>query len=147
MFCGKKNSKKLEKIQERALRFVYNDVSSPYSDLLKRGNFLSLSALRIRFLAIEMYKCTNSLAPSYLCDLFKPRAIKYKLRDPHRLLQPEFNTIRFGYKSFTYYGSKLWNSLPPDIKDSDSLYIFKRRISLWCHSTKCDELIIDWQAI
>ena len=103
MFCGKKNSRKLEKIQERALRFVYNDKISPYIDLLRRGNFLSLSALRIRFLAIEMYKCTNSLAPSYLCDLFKPRAVKYNFRDPFRLIQPEFNTIRFGYKFFTYY--------------------------------------------
>ena len=94
-------------------------------------------------MAIEMYKCNNSLAPSYLCDLFKSRDSSYNLRDPYKLIQPEFNTIKFGYKSFTYYGSKLWNSLPPDIKGSCSLSIFKKRISKWCHSTNCDKLVIE----
>ena len=61
MFCGKRNSDKLEKLQERALRFVFSDYTRPYSDLLKHGNFLSLSALRIRYLAIEMFKCVHGL--------------------------------------------------------------------------------------
>ena len=43
MFCGKKNSEKLEKIQERALRFVYSDFKSDYSTLLRRDNMLSLA--------------------------------------------------------------------------------------------------------
>ena len=33
-FCNEKNSRKLEKIQERALRFVYDDFNSTYVDLL-----------------------------------------------------------------------------------------------------------------
>ena len=70
MFCGKRNSDKLEKLQERALRFVFSDYTRPYSDLLKHGNFLSLSALRIRYLAIEMFKCVHGLNPPYLNELF-----------------------------------------------------------------------------
>jgi hypothetical protein len=31
-FCTNKNSKKLEKVQERALRFVYEDYNSSYED-------------------------------------------------------------------------------------------------------------------
>ena len=66
MFCGKRNSEKLEKLQEMALRFVlFSDYTGLYNDLLKRGNFLSLSALRIRYLAIEMYKCMHGLNPPY----------------------------------------------------------------------------------
>ena len=33
-FCGKTNNKKLEKIQERSLRILYNDYDSTYKDLL-----------------------------------------------------------------------------------------------------------------
>jgi hypothetical protein len=33
-FCTEKNSKKLEKVQERALRFVYEDYNSSYEELL-----------------------------------------------------------------------------------------------------------------
>ncbi len=35
-FCGKVNTKKIEKIQERALRFMFNDKKSSYSSLLEK---------------------------------------------------------------------------------------------------------------
>ena len=37
-FCSESNSKKLEKIQERALRFVYDDFKSTYAELLTKAN-------------------------------------------------------------------------------------------------------------
>ena len=44
-FCGKTNNKKLEKIQERSLRILYNDYDSTYEDLLcnNRSSTLLLS--------------------------------------------------------------------------------------------------------
>ena len=145
MVCGKWNSDKLEKLQERTLCFVFSDYTSPYSDLLKRGNFLSLSALRIRYLAIEMYKCVHGLNPPYLNELFVSKYTHYNLRDSNRLQQPEFQTVRYGFKSFRYYGSKLWSSLPTDIKNSESLYHSKKNITQRCVSGKCDGFIIQWQ--
>jgi hypothetical protein len=35
-FCTEKNSKKLEKVQERAFRFVYEDYNSSYEELKKK---------------------------------------------------------------------------------------------------------------
>ena len=70
IFCGKRNSPKLERLQERALRFVFSDFTSTYEELLKRGNFLPLSIYRLKFLAIEVYKCLNNLNPPYPNDLF-----------------------------------------------------------------------------
>ena len=90
MFCGKRNSDKLAKLQERALRLVLSDYTSPYNDLLKRGKCLSLSALRIRYLGREMYKCVHALNPPYLNELFVSKDIRYNLRDSNRLQQPEF---------------------------------------------------------
>ena len=66
IFCGKRNSDKLEKLQERALRFIFSDYTSPYRELLKHGHFLSLFALRIRYLAIEMYKCVHGIHDIYI---------------------------------------------------------------------------------
>ena len=117
------------KLQERALRFVFSNYTSPYNDLLKRGNFLSLSALRIRYLAIEMYKCVHGLNPPYLNELFVSKDTRYNLCGSKRLQQPEFQTVRYGFKSFRYYGSKLWNSLPADVKHSENLYHFKKNIT------------------
>ena len=93
MFCGKTNLNKLEKLQERALRFVFRDTTSSYENILTRGDFLPLSQCRIRCLGIEVYKCFNGLNPDYLNNLFKQPCLKYELRDSHRLEQPKFNTI------------------------------------------------------
>ena len=134
MFCGKRNSDELEKLQERALCFVFSGYTSPYSDLLKRGNFLSLSALRIRYLAIKMYKCVHGLKPPYLNELFISKDTRYNFRDSNRLQQPEFQTVRYGFKSFRYYGSKLWNCLPTDVKNFENWYHFKKNITQWCIS-------------
>ena len=67
--CGKKNTSKLDKLQERALRLVFWDKTATYDTLLKRGNFLSLKAFRTRCLAAEVYKCVHGLDPTYLNDI------------------------------------------------------------------------------
>ena len=100
MFCGKRNSEKLKKLQERALRFAFSDYTIPYSDLLKRDNFLSLSALRVRYLANEMYTCVQVLNPPYLNELFVSKDTRNNLRDSNRLEQPEFQTVRCGLNHF-----------------------------------------------
>ena len=142
MFCGKRNSDKLDKLQERALRFVFSDYTSPHSDLLKRDNFSSLSALYIRYLAMEMYKCVHGLNPPYLNELFVSKDTRYNLHDSNRFQQPEFQTVINGFMSFCYYGSKLWNSLPAEVKN---LYHFKKNITQWRVSGKCDGFIIQCQ--
>ena len=92
IFGGKGNSTKLEKLQERALRFVYRDTTSTYEEILKRGDFLPLSIYRLKFLAIEVYRCINNLNPTNLSDLFVHKNVDYELRDPHQLEQPKSNT-------------------------------------------------------
>ena len=146
MFCGKTNLNKLEKLQERALRFVFRDTTSSYENLLTRGYFLPLSQYRIRCLGIEVYKCFNGLNPDYLNNLFKQPCLKYELRDSHRLEQPKFNTFTYGLRSFRYYGSKLWNVLPFSVKNTKELHVFKKNITEWCHSTQCRSLDVFWHS-
>ena len=52
-FCSETNTKKMEKIQERALRFVYNDYTSNYNFLLSRAGLSTLHIRRMRSVAIE----------------------------------------------------------------------------------------------
>ena len=142
LFCGKTNSGKLEKLQERALRFIYSDRESSYDNLLSRGNLLTLSMYRLRFLAIEVYKCVENKNPQYLNALFIKKNSHYELRDTDLIFQDRFNTMKYGYRSFTYYGAKLWNSLPSDIKKSQSIDIFKHKLNLWCRSNSAKLLDI-----
>ena len=140
MFCGKKNSNKLEKLQERALRFVFDDSTSSYIDLLKKGNFLSLSSYRMYFLGIEVFKSKHQKSPEHIQKLFQSKHLTHNLRDCSKFIQTDFNTKTYGFKSFSYYGAKLWNSLPICVKKSKNVDIFKE----WCHSDDCKKLEICW---
>ena len=81
-----------------------------------------------------MYECVHGLNPPYLNDFFTSKGTLYDLRDSNRLQQLEFQTVRYGFKSFRYYGSKLWNALPTEVKQSQNLYHFKKNITEWCVS-------------
>ena len=142
IFCGKKNMQKLEKLQERALRFIYSDSDASYSDLLTRGNMLSITMTCLKYLAVEVYKCVRGNNPEYLNEMFIPPVQNYDFRDEDRLAQPHFMTYRYGYKSFRYYGAKLWNSLPPHVKAADSIYAFKENVSQWCTTPDAQALVI-----
>ena len=55
-FCSEANTKKIEKIQERALRFVYNDYATCYEDLLEKAKIPTLQIRRVRTMALETFK-------------------------------------------------------------------------------------------
>ncbi len=59
--CGIQNSRNMEKIQERALRFVYEDYESIYDILLKKGNHDMLYIGRLRNMATEIFKALHVL--------------------------------------------------------------------------------------
>ena len=60
-FCSESNSKKLEKIQERTLRFVYDDFKSTYEELLNKANIPFLRIKRIRTMAVETFRILNDI--------------------------------------------------------------------------------------
>ena len=55
MFCRKKDPLKIEKIQYKALKVIYNS-SESYEELLTRGNEVSIHQKHLRALATESLK-------------------------------------------------------------------------------------------
>jgi hypothetical protein len=53
------NTKQMEKIQERALKFIYNENHSTYQELLAKSQLPSLKIRHIRTIAIETFKIIN----------------------------------------------------------------------------------------
>ena len=89
-----------------------------------------------------MYKIFNNLAPEYLKGLFKHTADIHQrsLRSTsdHLLYVPKPNIEQFR-NSISYSGSKIWNSIPENIRLSDSIISFKKRYLEWS-STQIDHL-------
>ena len=55
-FCSAKDKHKVEKMQERTLRFVYSDYCSSYSDLLDKVETCTLELRWIHFICTEITK-------------------------------------------------------------------------------------------
>jgi hypothetical protein len=68
-FSTEQNSQKIEKIQERALRFIYNESDSSYETLLQNSKLPSLKTRRMRTIALETFKIIHKKSPLFLQDL------------------------------------------------------------------------------
>ncbi len=143
-FCSKTSTKKIEKVQERALRFLHNDKTSSYEELLQKSSMTTLHIRRIKAIACEVFKSLNDLNPIFMKDMFQEKEMKYDLRDNNKLIQPKFNKITYGKNTFQYYGSHIWNQLPNTVKESTNLNSFKELLKNWdgpkCKCAMCDVL-------
>ena len=128
--CGQRNLKKLEKINERSLRFVFNDNDSNYMQLLNRVGQPSLFNGRVHYILTLVYKFLNGLAPEYITNMFslKTHSINLRSSGTNSLLIPQVNTTTYGLHSLSYYGSKLWNSLPNTTRSLPTVAAFKSTI-------------------
>jgi len=131
LICGETNLSKLAKLQYRALKFVYNDFTSDYEQLLLKGNHVSMSVHLMHTVAVEVYKCMYNIAPEYIQALFERHNHCYGTRNESKIVQKRFNTVRHGYYSFKYLGAKIWNNLPRDVKACTSINEFKRNLKSW----------------
>ncbi|KAK3109165.1 hypothetical protein FSP39_024510 [Pinctada imbricata] len=130
-FCSEKNTNKLEKLQERALRFVYDDHVSSYDELLEKAKMPSLRLRRIKVMATEVFKIVHGTAPPCLLDLFTVKECRYNFRYTNILQVPQIRTTTYGKKSFRYAAAVLWNSLPDEFRKTNNFNHFKSLISHW----------------
>lgn len=128
---SKTQAQKLEKLNERALRFVYNDFSSSYVALLGKMSKTSLVLSNIKHVAEQVYKVIHNLSPPISPQFFKLHETHYTLRNDERLVLPTFKTKSYGKLSFNYMGAFIWNSLPNDIKLSKTFEEFKNKLKKW----------------
>ena len=73
MFSSASSLKKIENLQKRALRFLYNDYEISYEELLLKSDRATMNVNRLRILYTEIYKTINSLNPNFMRDLFSLR--------------------------------------------------------------------------
>lgn len=56
-------TRKIEEIQERVTRFIYDDLNSTYDQLLEKSSLISLEVRRLRTIALETCKILNKMSP------------------------------------------------------------------------------------
>ena len=130
-FCSSSSTNKLEKVQERALRFINNDFTSSLPDLPKQTNTQPLHIRRLKLMACEVYKLVNDLSPTYINDLVNIKNPSYNFRSEKKAEIPRVNSTRYGLRSFSSEAPRIWNSLPNDLRVAESYPQFRRLIRRW----------------
>jgi hypothetical protein len=140
-FCNERSTQKMERIQERALRFIYNDYLSPYITLLENSKFPALHVRRLKVMAIEAYKIFHRQGPTLLHDLLVPKTSKYSFRYDNIVNVPHVRTTTYGLKSFRYSAAKLWNELPNSFRTASSFGQYRNFMDNWnglsCKCSAC----------
>ena len=127
--CRKRKIGRLQKVQNRAARIVMNseyDASvAPFIQSLERPTIYNLIH---KEKATLINKSLNERAPEYTRSLFTicPESNGRVLRSTFTDLKLPPLTSSAGQKSFSYRGSRLWNSLSREAKVATSLNAFKR---------------------
>ena len=114
--------KKLERIQEGALRIVFADRTATYQELLDNASLPSLVNKRLQDILILMYKVKYFLAPEHICDIFCKQGKHYNLRCNFSI--PRYGTVKYGKHSTRYLGPYLWGKINQDIHGKTSLRAF-----------------------
>ena len=119
--------KELEGVQRRFTRLVDGIGTLPYSERLKALGLTTLAERRTRGDLIETFKAVKGL--SSLEDLFNISRSGSNLVSHINLSNKCSGKVRNMRRSFlTERVIKLWNSLPVDVKSSETVNIFKSRL-------------------
>ena len=136
MFWSPSSNNKINKLQERALRLVYDDYELSFGVLLNKNKSFSIHHQNIQKLMIEVYKSLNKPSPdNYFDSLFTSKRRQDPLQND--LLVPSVKTVTKGKDSAKYLGAVTWNSIPSHIRQQDSLEKFCDLIKKWKPDCKC----------
>ena len=145
MFCNRTLNNKINHIHERALRITFKDMGSDFDTMLLRDNAVPIHIRNLQLLMIEVCKTKWELNPTFMKEIFIEKHSTYGLRSCHNLLLPQARTTRYGLEMVSFLGSRLWQALPNNLKQSDTLSSFKRRIKSWkgeeCNCRLCRPLL------
>ena len=136
MFHSRHLNNKINKIHERALRIAYKDYVSSFDTLLERDKSVTIHTKNLQTLMTEIFKTRNNMNPPFMNEIFRERETTYNLRNNNEFVLPRIKTVNFGSESIRYRGPQLWFSLPQDIRNTESLLLFKSKIKKW-HGEEC----------
>jgi len=107
--CGPRNTRKLEKIQERALRTVFSNYEAPYSELLKNAKLQMLCSNRCKKAVEHVHRVIHNLVPLFPHTFYPIKSISYDMRKkivfkvPKKITNIEdFNVIKISMSLYDF---------------------------------------------
>uniref|UniRef100_A0A8C2DBW0 Reverse transcriptase domain-containing protein n=1 Tax=Cyprinus carpio TaxID=7962 RepID=A0A8C2DBW0_CYPCA len=129
--CPASSINKLQVVQNAAARVLTRSRKYDHiTPILQSLHWLPIK-FRISYkILLLTYKALNGLAPAYLTSLLPRYNPSRSLRSQNAglLIVPRIAKSTKGGRAFSHLAPKLWNSLPDNVRGSDTLSLFKSRL-------------------
>ena len=104
MFSSAKSLNKLEPLEKRVLRFLYDNYDFSHESILQLHGKSTMN----------VNKRLDNINPAFMNEIFELRKTDRTVRNQYKLnLEiPIINQVTFGTKVIRYLGPKIWKSLP-----------------------------------
>ena len=97
--------------------------------MLEKDGSFSIHKRNLHFLASEMLKLNSGMAPELNKKLIPPnKQHTYELRNNAAFAVEVAKSVYKGLESLSYLGPKIWESLPFEIKETETLLKLKAKI-------------------
>ena len=126
---GNTETTKIETTNYFVLRTILGYLKSvAYDILLKIADMKSLEKRRQFQSLVMLYRCLYDKGAPYINEFFTFKDVPYNLRGlSTRLNLPPFN-LEYMHQSFSLLASRLWNALPPILRESQDIVSFMRSL-------------------
>ena len=104
---------------------------STFQELLNKDNSFSIHRRNLQFLATEMFKIHRGLSPEILRQTFVPKTSSYNRCRNDIFEKQKVHSIFHGTESLPFLGPIIWDLVPVELKQSETLYSFKLKIRNW----------------
>ena len=103
---------KINKLHERALRFVYDDRQSTFEKLLNIDKSVTTHHRNLQMLVTELYKVHYGLSPERMNNIFKKRDVTYNSRNNSTFETRNIKSVYCGSETISFLGPKIWELFP-----------------------------------
>ena len=122
MNASKSNLHKLQKVQNAAARLVVRGRRrTPISDTLRKLHWLRVESRIVYKILLLVFKSLHGQCSKNL-------GVKFKSFNGRPLLETKAVNTKYGKRTFSYTGPKLWNALPLDIREENNIEKFKQKV-------------------
>ena len=98
---------RINRLHERALRLVYKDFNSTFSELLEIDKSVSIHQRNLQKLALEMFKVKNDLSPEIMKEVFVLNDSCRSLRKRSDFKHSNPRTVLYGTETLSFLGPKI----------------------------------------
>ena len=129
MFCSKTLQNKINQIQKRAPRIVYNEPNLNLDRLVELDKSTTIHIKNIITRLIEVYKTTKGENPIFMSKIFTQEKQYYNLRITNLPIFPKAIGSKYGANTFVFRATQIWNQVPDSIKNEPDAKCFKAKLT------------------